>query len=183
MMMQMHVISAIRWWMDGWSKDLNVQTPEKELTPIINNDLVHKWLPGVASREKVLQRQRLPNRRSLCSLDHHPKIWWSCVSLVGPHYNAKREGLLASAVLRSMDLDIQGALFYCSSRFSVTTWKIMSCSQPELLFQEFFNLKKLFVKHFFLSIWEIKHRKNCACCPGQRSPFLKCVGSIWALSK
>ena len=132
MMMQMHVISAIRWWMDGWSKDLNVQTPEKELTPIINNDLVHKWLPGVASREKVLQRQRLPNRRSLCSLDHHPKIWWSCVSLVGPHYNAKREGLLASAVLRSMDLDIQGALFYCSSRFSVTTWKIMSCSQPGL---------------------------------------------------
>ena len=36
----------------------------------------------------------------------------------------------------------------------------MSCSQPELLFQEFFNWKKLFVKHFFLSIWEIKNGED-----------------------
>ena len=36
--------------------------------------------------------------------------------------------------------------------------KKMSCSQPEPLFQEF--LKKLFVKHFFLSIWEIKNGED-----------------------
>ena len=151
MMMQMHVISAIRWWMDGWSKDLNVQTPEKELTPIINNDLVHKWLPGVASREKVLQRQRLPNRRSLCSLDHHPKIWWSCVSLVGPHYNAKREGLPGQRSPQINGPGYTGCSFLLFIAIFSNNVKKMSCSQPEPLFQEF--LKKLFVKHFFLSIW------------------------------
>ena len=58
------------------------------------------------------------------------------------HHNNPSFSLLVSSVGRYWL--IQGGFFNWSARFSVPKWKT-SCSQPGLVFQEIFNVKKLLV--------------------------------------
>ena len=57
---------------------------------------------------------------------------------------------------------IQGGFFNCSSQFSVPKWKKTSCTQPEILFQEIFNVKKLLVGWaiFFILVLKMGRKSN-----------------------